>query len=456
MATAKASKNVDMLSGSLFVNIFKFSLPFMLTGILQQFYNAADVAVVGRYAGRAALAGVGTAGPVNALLVNLALGMSVGVSVTIGRSLGAKDEKTTHKIVHTSILLALVAGAVITLLGVTFAETLLRMIDVPEGEVLKQSVTYLRIIFLGKIPVLVYSFGAAILRAKGDTKKPLYIVMISGVINVVLNLFFVLGFNMQSDGVAYATVISQIFNAVSVIYLLSKSSDVTKLDLRKLRFYKDEVINIVKIGIPSSIQSMTFSVANVIIQSGVNSFGDATIAGNSASGNIGNFLYVALNTFYQASVAFVSQNMGARNYNRIKKIVGVCLFYCGVVWLIECVVTLLFAESLIGIYTPDDPEALKWGVMKLTTVGTTYGLCGMMETMSGALRGLGYSTASMLISIIGVCGIRIVWVYAVFGTIGTFTSLILCLPVSWIGTLLLHSAFFIYVSRPHRLISRAH
>ncbi len=447
------AKKIDMCSGSLFINIFKFALPFMLTGVLQQLYNAADVAVVGRYAGREALAGVGTAGPISALIINLVLGMSVGVSVTIGRALGAKDNDSVHRIVHTSLSLSVIFGALVTVIGVCFAEPLLRMIDVPEN-VLPHAKIYMQITFLGKIPVLIYNFGAAILRSKGDTKKPLYIVMTSGVINVVLNLIFVICFGMKADGVALATVISQIFNAVLILVFLIRSNDSTKLIIKKLKVYKEEFINIVKIGIPSAIQSMVFSLANVIIQSGVNSFGDATIAGNSASGNIGNFLYVALNTFYQASVAFVSQNMGARNYGRIKKIVGVCLLYVIIVWVIEAVISILFAEKLIGIYAPGDREAIIMGVKKLTMVGTTYGLCGMMEVMSGALRGLGYSMASMLISVIGVCGIRIVWVMTVFKAVGTFESLVVSLPLSWIGTFILHSLFFLYVSRYHRLISR--
>ncbi len=447
------AKKIDMCNGSLFLNIFRFALPFMLTGILQQFYNAADVAVVGRYAGREALAGVGTSGPISSMIINLVLGMSVGVSVTIGRALGAKDDVAVHRIVHTAISLSVIFGAFVSAIGIIFAEPLLCMIDVPEN-VLPQAKLYMQITFCGKIPVLIYNFGAAILRSKGDTKKPLYIVMISGIINVALNLVFVIVFGMKADGVALATVISQVFNACSVIFFLLRSTDATKLIFAKLKVYKEEFINIVKIGIPSAIQAMTFSIANVIIQSGVNSFGDATIAGNSASGNIGNFLYVALNTFYQSAVAFVSQNMGAGNYKRIKKIVGVCLFYVLVVWAIEALITILFAEKLISIYAPGDHEAIIMGVKKLTMVGTTYGLCGMMEVMSGALRGLGYSMISMIVSIIGVCGIRIVWVMTAFKAIGTFESLVVSLPLSWIGTFILHSLFFLYVSSYHRLVSR--
>ena len=452
---ATASKKVDMISGSLFVNIFKFALPFMLTGLLQQFYNAADVIVVGRYAGRAALAGVGTSGSINSLIINLVLGLSVGISVTIGRSLGAKDDKTTHKIVHTGMMLALVCGAFVTVVGVVFAEPLLKLIDA-EGEVLQQATIYLRILFLGKTFVLIYNFGAAMLRAKGETKKPLYIIMISGIINVVLNIIFVRFFGMAADGVALATVISQIFNATSVIYFLVKSEDSTRLYIRKLKIYKEELINIIKIGVPSAIQSITFALSNTIVQRGVNSLGDVIIAGNSASNNIGNFLYVALNTFYQATVAFVSQNMGARRFDRIKKIVGVSLIYCVITWAIEAGIVLLLAKVFIGFYAPEDAEVIAAGVFKLTLIGSLYGLCGLMETMSGALRGLGYSTSSMIISIIGVCGIRITWVMTVFAHQGTFASLIMCMPLSWLGTFLLHSALFLYVSRRHRLVSRAH
>jgi len=398
---------------------------------------------------------VGTSGSINSLIINLVLGLSVGISVTIGRSLGAKDHETTHKIVHTAMSLTLICGAFVTVVGVIFAKPLLILIDA-EGEVLQQATIYLRILFLGKTFVLIYNFGAAILRAKVETKKPLYIVTASGIINVVLNLIFVRVFGMGADGVALATVISQIFNAGSVIYFLVKSDDSTRLYIKKLKVYKEELVNIIKIGVPSAIQSITFAVSNVIVQSGVNQLGEVVIAGNSASNNIGSFLYVALNTFYQATVAFVSQNMGARKFDRIKKIVAVSIFYCVVTWIIEALIVLIFGRALIGLYAPNDTAVIAQGVFKLTIVGSLYGLCGLMETMSGALRGLGYSTSSMLISVIGVCGIRITWVMTVFAHYKTFLSLILCMPLSWIGTFLLHSAFFLYVSRHHRLVSRAH
>lgn len=449
-----ASKNIDMCSGSLFKNIFRFSLPFMLTALLQQLYNAADVVVVGRYAGSTALAGVGAAGPLSGLIINLVLGMSVGVSVSIGRSLGAKDDEGAHRVVHTSFMLSIILGAVVSFIGVCFAEPLLVLTDVTKPDVLHQATIYMQITFLGKIPVLMYNFCAAIIRANGDTKKPLYIVMISGVINVVLNLIFVCIFGMEADGVALATLISQIFNAVAAVFILVRVQDSTKLVLKKIRIYKEELINIIKVGVPSAVQSVTFSVANVLIQSSVNGFGIYAMAGNSASNNIGNFLYVALNTFYQACVAFVSQNMGAKQYGRIKKIVGTCLVFVLIVWAIEAFVSYFFAEPLIRLYAPNDEIAVYWGVKKLSMVGVTYGLCGMMEVMSGALRGLKYSTASMLISVLGVCGIRILWILTVFNATGRFDMLVLSLPLSWIGTFILHTAFFMFVSSQKRLMHK--
>ena len=441
---ATKSKSIDMCSGPLFKNIIRFTIPFMLTAFFQHLYNAADVVVVGRYAGQEALAGVGTTSSLTTLILNMFLGLSVGVSVTLGRALGAGKHDDVHKIVHTAIPLSILGGAIVSVIGIAFAEPLLRLIDVPDN-VMPHAKVYMQIIFAGKIPSLVYNFGAAILRAKGDTKRPLYIVTASGIINVLLNLWFVIGFGMQADGVALATVISQVFSAAAILVILCHQEDSTRLFLSKLKICKAQLIDIFKIGIPSGFQGMIFSFANVLIQSSVNSFNSAAMAGSSAASNVGSFYYVAINSFYQASVTFVSQNFGAGNLKRIPKIIYCCLIGELFVWGIEILVTLFAGEFLISIYAPGDTEAIMMGVKRLTIVGCTYGMCGCMEVMSGALRGVGYSFTSMLSSVIGVCGVRVLWILTVFKAFRSFEMLYTCYPVSWVITFVLHTTVFVVV-----------
>lgn len=440
------SKNVDMVNGPLFKNIWRFTVPFMLTGLLQIFYNAADVMVVGRYGGQEALAGVGTTGALTTLILNFIIGLSVGVSVTLGQALGAKDYDGAEKIVHTAMLLCFFGGAVVSVIGIVFAESLLSLIDVP-ADVMPQAKIYMQIIFAGKIPALVYNFGSAILRAKGDTKRPLYIVTVSGIINVILNLFFVIKLGMKADGVGLATVISQVFTAVAILYCLCTEEGCTRLFFRKIRMHKKEALRIVKIGLPSGIQSMVFNLANVIIQSGVNSFGSVTIAGNSAATSVGGFYYCALNSISQTAVAFVSSNKGAGKFDRIKKVVRYCMIDVAIVWAVEILITIFAAEFLVGLYVPGNEAALSIGVSRHMIIGCSYGLCGIMEVASGALRGMGKSFITMMVAIIGVCGIRIVWVLFFFPLIGTYTSLVISLPLSWIVTSALQYVMYRYVFR---------
>ncbi len=440
------TKNIDMCSGPLFANIWKFAFPFMLTAIIQHLYNAADVIVVGRYAGREALAGVGTTGSLTSLMINFIVGLATGVSVAVGRALGAKNEKAVHETVHTAMVMCFICGTLISVVGVVFAEFFLELIDVPP-DVMPQAKIYMQITFSGKLAALIYNFGSAILRANGDTKRPLMIVTISGIVNVLLNLFFVIKLGMQADGVALATVVAQVINAVCIIAILAKEENSTKLIFNKLKIYKKQFVEIIRVGIPAGIQSVVFSLSNVLVQSGVNSFNAAAIAGSAASANIGNFYYSALEAFSHASLNFVSQNAGAKKYKRINKIVAYCLLDILIVWGIEAFVTFAVGEKLIGIYAPGDFEAIKMGIIRLSIVGGTYGLCGLMSVMSGALRGLGNAFGAMIISIVGVCGIRILWVLTVFEYSHTFQTLFISYPVSWIGTFLMHSLMYIYVKR---------
>jgi len=442
-------KTVEMCTGPLFKNILRFAVPILLTALVQRLYNTADVLVVGRYAGQEALAGVGTTGSLTTLILDLFLGLSAGVSVVLGRAFGAKNKEDIHKITHTAISLSIVGGVVISIFGAAFAEPLLRLIEVPEN-VMPQAKIYMQICFCGKLPALLYNFGAAILRAKGDAKRPLFIVLVSGIINVILNLFFVICLGMKADGVALATVISQIYTAVSILWILARETDATRLNFRKIRMYKRAVWDIVKIGVPSGVQGMIFSFSNVIMQSTVNSFGSAAIAGSAAAANIGGYYYMIQNSFFHAALAFTSQNVGAGQYDRVRKVLRYCLIDVGIVWALEAAFTLFTAEYMVSLFVPGDAEAVFFGTRRHMVIGCTYGLCGIMEVFSGINRGMGYSLSSLLISVIGVCGIRILWILAVFPKIGTFPALFASMPLSWIGTVIGHFVFYLYIMRKKR------
>lgn len=320
----------------------------------------------------------------------------------------------------------------------------MNMVDVPQN-VMPEASVYLRIISLGYIPSLIYNFGAGILRAKGDTKRALYIVTCSGIINVLLNLFFVCVIKMKSGGVALATVISQIFTAVVILYILCHEPDETRISLRKIRIYKRPFLKILKYGLPSGIQSSVYSVSNVLVQSNVNSFGSSAIAGSAAVTSITEFYTAMSSSLYNAAIVFTSQNYGAKQFGRIKRTIGVCVTYAFALWMIQSAITMLFGKFLVGLYIPDNPVALEMAMRKFNIVGYAYGILAMMNVMSGVLRGMGSSLLNMITSIIGVCGIRILWILTAVQTIGTFESLWLCYPLSWIGTLIMHTIMFLIV-----------
>lgn len=448
MAVTK-SNSVDMVNGSLWGKILKFSALYMLTALLQELYSAADVMVVGNFAGDAALAGVGTCTVIVNFFINFILGLSAGATIVLGQAIGAKNEEEISKVTHTSIATAVVCGFFVTLICQVFYRQLLGMIDVPE-DIFPEASSYLRIVSIGFIPSLLYNFGASILRAKGDTKRALYIVTASGIINVLLNLFFVCVVKMTASGVAVATVISQIFTAVSILYILYKENDETRLILKNIRIYKVQFLRILRFGLPSGIQSSVYSASGMIVQASVNGFGKAAIAASSAVTSITSFYNVMVNSLYQASMVFTSQNFGAAKFNRIKKTIFVCMTYVVCLGIIQSFVTYFFGESLIGLYVGDDVQVLGWGLRKLNTIGYTYALLGFMNIMSGALRGMGASFVNMITSIVGVCGIRIVWIMTVFKSVGTIEALFLCYPVSWVGTMCLHIIMFVIVFRTEK------
>jgi len=446
---AAKSNSIDMIHGPLWGKILKFTVTFIITAFLQQLYNAADVIVVGRFAGQKALAGVGTCSSVVNLFLNFILGLSAGTTIVIGQAIGARNVDEIEKTTHTSMAAAICGGFLISVICLSFTKPLLNMIDVP-SDVMPEASTYLRIIAIGFVPSLIYNFGSSILRAKGDTKRPLYIVTASGLINVLLNLFFVCVLKMGAGGVAIATVISQIFTAVAILYILCNEHDETRIDLLKIRFCKKPFLKILKLGLPSGIQSSVYNISNMLVQSSINSFGSAAIAGSAAVSSVTDFYNAMANGLYQAALVFVSQNFGAKEFGRIKKVIGVCITYVFGVWAIQVAISAILGESILGLYLPNDPAAMEMAMRKFSILGIFYGVLGFTNVMSGVLRGMGASLINMIMSITGVCGVRIVWILTAFKAIGTFESLFVCYPLSWTATFIFHSIMFVIVYKKEK------
>ena len=428
-------KNVSMLEGPILPNIISYTIPIILTSILQVLFNAADLVVVGRFCGSSSVAAVGATGSITTLIVNLFIGLSVGAGVAVAHGIGCDNKQAVYRTVHTSLLTAIVSGIILMFIGVLLSKQLLVLMGTP-NTILPLSTVYMRIYFGGIIFNMLYNYCASILRASGDTKGPLVYLTIAGVINVILNVIFVTLFHMNVAGVALATVISQAVSSLLVIRALIKKDDCCKLIIKEIKFYKDEFLRITKIGLPAGIQGSLFSISNVIIQSSVNSFGEVFMSGSSSAGNIEGFIYVTLNAFSQTSINFVGQNMGARNFERLKKIFWTCLVCVGVVGLVSGLGVYLSGEKLLSIYITDSPKAIEYGMIRLGFICIPYFLCGLMDVTTGALRGLGTSVAPMLISIIGICGIRLVWISTIFQISAYHTPQILfaSYTISWIVT----------------------
>lgn len=424
-----------MLQGPLLPSILLYTFPIILTSLLQLLFNAADLVVVGRWCGSVAVAAVGATGSITNLIVNLFIGLSVGSGVTMAHALGGRNQEAAQRTVHTTLPIALISGVFLTAVGVIFSETFLRLMGTPD-DVLPLSAKYMRIYFCGITFTMVYNFCASILRAAGDTKSPLIFLTLAGVINVVMNVIFVTRLGMDVDGVALATVISQAVAAVLVVVAMMRRTDESRLELKKLRIYKVQLLKIIRIGLPAGLQSSMFSISNVIIQSSVNSFGSVVMSGNAAASNIEGFVYASMNAFHQTAVNFTGQNMGARRYNRIRKILWWCLGCVTVVGLVMGLLACGFGPQLLSIYITDSPEAIEYGMLRLLYIALPYFLCGTMDVSSGALRGLGSSFAPMVISVLGVCVMRIGWIYSVFQIpqFHTPTCLYLSYPISWLIT----------------------
>lgn len=434
---------IDMCNGPLLGKILQFSLPLMLSGILQLLFNAADMIVVGRWVGSNALAAVGSTGSLINLLVNVFIGLSVGTNVLVARYYGARQDKELSDMVHTAILTAFVCGVALIFIGFFASPAALRAMGAPE-EVLNQSILYVRIYFAAMPAMMVYNFGSAILRAVGDTRRPLYFLTFAGIVNVILNLFFVLVCSMGVAGVALATAISQVISAILVVYCLMKSEGAYRLDLRALRIVPHKFVMMAKIGIPAGLQGAIFSISNVLIQSSVNSFGAIAMAGNSAAGNLEGFVYTAMNALHQTAVSFVGQNYGARKYKRIKTIAIECVVIVTVVGLVGGNLVYLFGKPLLGLYNTE-ADVIAYGLKRLLYICCPYFLCGVMDTLVGCLRGLGQSVLPTIVSLTGACFFRIVWIYTIFAAERTPEILYVSYPISWTITSLVHLVCLIIV-----------
>ncbi len=428
----RKSYEIDMCNGSLLPKILLFSIPLMLSSILQLLFNAADMVVVGRFAGSSALAAVGANASLINLLTNLFIGFSVGVNVLVARFYGAKREQEISETVHSAIILSLVCGIGLMAFGMVVAPQILALMGTP-GDVLSQAVLYIRIYFAGMPVILLYNFGSAILRAVGDTQRPLYYLFAAGVINIILNLIFVIGFQLSVAGVALATVLSQVVSAGLILRCMTKMEGGCKVEWKKLRMKKEKVLQIVRIGFPAGLQGTVFSLSNVMIQSSVNSFGSVAMAGNTAASNIEGFIYMAMNSYHQTALSFTSQNFGAGNYKRIGKVLLECLAMVTGVGLVMGWTAYLCGNQLLGIYS-SDPKVVEVGLLRLSVICTTYCLCGIMDVLVGELRGLGYAVMPMIVSLIGACGFRILWIFTVFQSHHSLLSLYISYPVSWILT----------------------
>ena len=439
------NNNNAILRGPLFWNIVKYTVPIILTSVLQLLFNAADLVVVGRFCGSLSVAAVGATGSVTNLIINLFVGLSVGAGVTVAHAYGGNDEQAVHKTVHTALPTAIVSGVVLTLIGVVFSRIFLELMGTPEN-VLGLSSVYMRIYFCGMTFSMVYNFCSSILRAVGDTRGPLIYLSVAGVINVILNIVFVTVFGLNVAGVALATIISQGVSAVLVVRALMVRTDSCRLILSKMRFYKMQLLKIIRIGLPAGIQGSLFSISNVIIQSSINSFGDVFMSGNAASGNIEGFVYVSINAFHQTAVNFTGQCTGAKKYKRAVKALWICLACVTVVGIVNGSLVNIFGKQLLSIYITDSAEAISAGIVRLAFISLPYFLCGLMDVTTGALRGMGSSVTPMIISILGICGLRIAWIFSVFQLERFHTPEVLYLSyaVSWTVTFIAQLiAFFI-------------
>ncbi len=434
----KSTQKLDMLHGSIWNKLIQYALPVAATGILEQLFNASDVAIVGNFTGSAktvSVAAVGANSPIVGLLLNLFIGIALGTNVVIATAIGRGDHKTVKKAVHTSVIMAVTGGFIVTILGELLIGYLLPMLNVPD-EVLPYALLYIRIYLVGMPVILLYNFEAAIFRSIGETKMPLKALAVSGIINVLLNLFFVIVLHMTVNGVAIATVISNLISSMILFIKLLRTDQLIHLDIHELRFDNNVFKKIMRIGLPSGIQSAVFAVANIVIQSAINSLGTIVIAASSAAFNLEIFAYYVMNGFSQACTTFTGQNYGARQLKRCRKVLLLCIIEAAIATASSIALVLFFGKSLLAIFN-NDPQVINIGYIRLMTVFFAYTFSMLYENMSGYLRGFGISLLPAILTVIGVCGVRLLWIFTVFPAHRTFRTIMLVYPVSLATTAVL-------------------
>ncbi len=425
-----------MREGPILKSIIVYTVPIILTGLLQLLFNAADLIVVGWFSGSDSVAAVGATGALTNLIINLFIGLSVGAGVAVAQGMGAGNGKLTSEAVHTAVPVAVISGIFLTVIGVLFSRNFLELMGTPDGKLLRLASVYMQIYFAGMTFSMLYNFGSAILRAAGDTRSPLIFLTVAGVLNVILNIVFVALFKLDVAGVALATSISQAVSAILVLLALVKRQDACRFEFKKMHIYKNALLRMVKIGVPAGLQGSLFSISNVLIQSSVNSFGAAHMSGSAAASSIEGFCYVTMNSFHQTALNFCGQNYGAGDFRRVKRITWVCLMTVAVAGFVVGNLSYIFGRELLKIYITDSPEAINYGMERLKFMVVPYFLCGIMDTTTGSMRGIGSSVIPMIITVVGVCVMRIVWIYTVFALpqYHTFSGLFISYPISWLLT----------------------
>jgi len=426
------AKNMDLLHGSIWDKILMFAVPLAASSIFQQLFNSADVAVVGKFAGDSALAAVGANTFIINLMVNFFVGLSIGANVVVSNALGERSIRSVSRGVHTAVAVSIVCGLVLLLVGILFARPIHSAISTP-ADIFEGAVLYFRIYFLGMPFIMLYNFCAALLRSKGDTKRPFYVLLVAGAINLLLNIVFVVGFHMDVDGVAIATVISNVISSITLLYFLKRETGPFKFQFWKLRLTPFVLSRMVRIGLPAGVQGAVFSFSNVCIQAAINSLGSTAVAASAVAMNPELIVYFWLNSFGHACVTFVGQNYGARNLDRIRKTVRWTIFLSGLSTFTLGALVSLFYHPILSIFTNDE-NIIETGAYRVYIVIGLEFINVLIDVTSGALRGMGKSMMPALICVFGICGVRIFWVFAMFPKFGTFASLMICYPLSWITT----------------------
>lgn len=432
---------IDMTHGPLLKKIVIFAVPLMFSGVLQLLFNAADIAVVGQFAGPQSIAAVGATTAVVNLLVNLFIGLSVGVNVLVANFHAAHRDDDTTDTISTAFGIGLVGSIIFGFIGVALSRRVLMMMSCPD-DIIALSTVYLRIYFAGLPVIALYNIGAAVLRAIGDTKRPLYYLMAAGIVNVLLNLVFVIVLKMNVAGVALATIIAQFISCFLVIRTLQHMEGPLRLDLKKIRIHRDKAIRILKVGLPAGLQSSLFSISNILIQSSINTFGSIVVAGNSAANSLEGFNYQMMNAIYQSCVTFTSQNYGTKNESRVKKVLLECSIIVVLVGLVFGNLLFIFSHTLLKIYTKN-AQAIQYGHLRMQYMCILQCLCGLMEVICGSVRGMGYSIVPMIVSVFGACVFRIIWIYTIFASYQTLESIYISYPISWALTALAHFICFL-------------